>query len=336
MRAIALCLFLILPLWAKSYLLPSAEQQNISIEGIITHISVFQNRFFVGNATGQIEIFELDKSHKAHKIRTITLPMIKDYFGGERSPQVFYITTFDGQNLFVLSESSKGQKSILHINLAGEILPQTIYETPLSPKKILALDAKHLLVGYLSNEIGVFDLSARSFLYLSHPSTAGFSDMCLNKSLIFSTDESGVVNVLNVKNGNTLLRIDSINKDNNYQIASAHNKILTAGQDRQMAIYTFSPTPQFILQKAQAIKSDFLIYAVGISPNATLGAYSKNEQNDIGIVDLENLTEILTLKGSTSLINTLVFIDEHTLISGSDNQQLIIWNLKPYLTKEKK
>ncbi|TLD81767.1 WD40 repeat domain-containing protein [Helicobacter sp. MIT 05-5293] len=335
MRAIALCLFLILPLWAKSYILSSTEQQNIPIEGIITHISVFKNRFFVGNATGHIEIFELDISHKARKIRTITLPMIKDYFGDERAPQVFHITTFDGQNLFVLSESSKGKKSIVYINLAEEILPSIIYETPLSPKKILALDAKHLLVGFLSNEIGVFDLSTQSFLYLSHPSTAGFSDMSLNESFIFSTDESGVVNVLDVKNGNTLSRIDSINKDNNYQIASARDKILTAGQDRQMAIYTFKPTPHFSLQNAQAIKSDFLIYAVGISPNATLGAYSKNEQNDIGIVDLENLAEILTLKGSTSLINTLVFIDEYTLISGSDNQQLIIWHLKPHLTKDK-
>ena len=39
------------------------------------------------------------------------------------------------------------------------------------------------------------------------------------------------------------------------------------------------------------------------------------------------MEEQYTLKGTASLINSLVFYDENTLISGSDDKILIIWNL---------
>ena len=331
-----------LPLWAqygvnseltKPIVIESTNAQIIHTSAIITHISSFNNQIFVGNASGGIDVFSLDKSKRAHKTYSLTLPLVKDYFDNDFAPRVFDITTFDGKTLFVLSEASRGGKQILKISAMQEA--EVIYQTTTSPKRIIAFDKDKLVVGFLSNEIGLFDIKNANFIYMSHPSLAGFSDLCVNAPFIFSTDESGIVNVLNVSNGELLARLENINKDTNYQIASARDKILTAGADRQMGVYTFSTQPQNSTQKAQfslknaaSIKSHFLIYAVGISPQANFGAFSKNEQNDIGVIHLPTMREIYTLKGTTSLINSIIFYDEKTIISGSDDKSMIIWQLK--------
>lgn len=309
-------------------LLESKNAQNIQVEGIITHISTFANQIFVGNAGGGIDIFTIDTNKMAHKTSSLTLAPIKDYFGNTFAPRVFDITTFDGKTLFVLSEASHGGKQIL--KLSPKQKPEVIFHTPSSPKRIIALNDDKLVVGFLSNEVGIFDITHGKFEFITHPSQAGFSDLCLNAPFIFSTDESGIVHVISLANGEILKRLDKINKDNNYQIVSQKSTILTASVDRQMGIYTFevSQDSNFELKSATSIKSEFLIYAVGISPQAKLAAFSKNEQNDISIIDLQTLQEKYTLQGSTSLINSIIFYDETTLISGSDDKNFIIWQLK--------
>ena len=315
-------------LQAEPTKLTNKNAQIIQIDEILTHISTFENMIFVGNAGGKIDIFTL-QSKKAHKIQNLTLPPIQDYFGNSHAPRVYDITTFDGKTLFILAEGSKGTKQILELSLQSPQKITPILQTSTSPKRIVAFDKDKLIVGFLSNEIGLFDLKNKTFIYKAHPSLAGFSDLCVNPPFVFSTDESGIVNVIDIASGKILKRLDMINKDNNYQIVSAKNAILTASVDRQMAIYTFktdSNTP-FTLQNATKIESEFLIYSVGISPNGTLGAYSKNEQNDIAIIDLATKQELFTLKGATSLINTLIFYDEQTLIVGSDDKHFMIWHL---------
>ncbi|AAP76759.1 nitrate reductase [Helicobacter hepaticus] len=323
-----LCFFaLCLPLCAKALVIESKNAQIIHTNGIITHISTFGEHIFVGNAIGEIDVFKLDNSQKAHKIYSLTLPLIEDYFGNTHAPRVFDITTFDGKILFVLSEASRGAKEILKLSATQS--PQVIYNTHTAPKRIIAFEDNKLVVGFLSNEIGLFDIKSAQFVYITHPSLAGFSDLCVNAPFIFSTDESGIVNVIESSNGKVLSRLDKINKDNNYQIASAGDKILTASVDRQMGIYTFqsSPKTKFTLTNATSIKSTFLIYAVGISPDAMWAAFSKNEQNDISIIHLATQKEHFILKGSTSLINSLIFYDKNTLISGNDDKTFIIWKL---------
>lgn len=325
LRALAWILILALPLQAET----GAQAQVIHTGGILTHISVYKDMIFAGNAEGGIDIFTLS-SHKARKLLTLKLPPIQDYFGNTHLPRVYDIATFDGQTLFILSEASQGKRQILSLHIHNPHTIHTLLQTSTAPKRIIAYDNNKLVVGFLSNEIGLFDLQRAEFLYKIHPSLAGFSDMCVNAPYIFSTDESGAVSVIGLASGELLKRLDTINKDNNYNIVSARDTILTAGVDKQMAIYTFATDSNhtFTLQNATSIKSEFLIYAVGISPSGTLGAYSKNEQSDIGIIHLPTKRELLTLKGATSLANALIFYDERTLIVGSDDRYFTIWHIK--------
>lgn len=325
LRALAWILILALSLQAET----GARAQVLHTGGILTHISVYKDMIFAGNAEGGIDIFSLS-SHKARKLLTLKLPPIQDYFGNTHLPRVYDIATFDGETLFILSEGSQGTRQILSLHIHNPRKIHTLLQTNAAPKRIIAYGGNKLVVGFLSNEIGLFDLQSKAFVYKTHLSPAGFSDMCVNAPYIFSTDESGSVNVLDIASGALLKRLDTINKDNNYQIASARDTILTAGVDKQMAIYTFATDSHhtFTLRNATSIKSGFLIYAVGISPSGTLAAYSKNEQSDIGIIHLPTQRELLTLKGNSALANALIFYDERTLIVGSDERYFTIWHIK--------
>lgn len=317
---------------AKPIILDSKSAQIVHTDGIITHISIFADSIFVGNASGEIFVFTFDKDKKAHKSYSLTLPFVEDYFGNAYAPRVFDIATFDGKVLFVLSEASRGDKQILKIHLSDNVMPKSIWTTATSPKRIVAFGKNALIMGFLSNEIALFDIDKSQFIYTTQPSQAGFSDLCVNEPFIFSTDESGIVNVFAIHSGKLLARLDSINKDNNYHVVSNGNAILTAGVDKQVGIYTFDPAlaikGQFKLQDSTSIKSTFLVYAVGISPKAQLAGFSKNEQNDISIISLSTFEEKYILKGSASLINSILFYDDTHIITGSDDKHFIIWSLK--------
>ncbi len=313
-----------MPLLAEP--LAVSPSQIIHTNDIVTHISNFKNLIFVGNASGKIDVFKMDSNKKVHKTYSLTLPLIKDYFESYYSPRILDIATFDGQTLFVLSESSFGGRQILKMSNTQN--PQVIFDTKSLPKRIAAFDKDKLVIGFLSNEIGLFDINKSQFIYKTQPSQASFSDLCVNAPFIFSTDESGAISVINITNGTLTTRIDRVNKDNNYQVVSSLNKILTAGVDRKMGIYTFDAQKTFSLTDTKYIQSEFLIYAVGISPSANLAALSKNEQNDLGIIHLPTLEEKYVLQGSKSLINTIIFHDEKTVIADSSDKTFIIWILK--------
>ena len=195
-----LCLLaLSLPLCAKPLVIESKNAQTIHTNAIITHISAFDNYIFVGNTNGGIDVFSLDSNKKAFKAYSLTLPLIEDYFGNAFLPRVFDIATFDGKTLFVLSEASRGGKQILKLSTTQK--PEVIYHTTTPQKRIVAFDKNKLVIGFLSNEIGLFDITDKKFIYMSHPSLAGFSDLCVNTPFILSTDESGIVNVIHSANG---------------------------------------------------------------------------------------------------------------------------------------
>lgn len=318
-------------------ILERANAQNISHSEIITHISVNGNEIFVGDGNGGVAIYTLENTNKTRLLKAFKLPHIKDYFDNPQFPRVFDIVATN-EYLLILCESSRGGREILKImrknlrkSLNHTTIPrehiEVIFHTKGAPITIKPYQQNYLVIGFLSNEIALFDLTKKAFVYTIQPSLAGFSSLVVNEPYIFSTDESGIVTSINAHNGEILARLEAINKDNNYQIASSSNVILTAGVDKQVGIYYFTPKPSFSLLETNSIKSAFLVYAVGVSSDGKLGAYSKNEANDIGVVDLATLQEIHTLKGSKSLINALIFINHHTLLSSSDDKSFTIWHL---------
>ena len=97
--------------------------------------------------------------------------------------------------------------------------------------------------------------------------------------------------------------------------------ILCAGQDRRGIIFDTQS------KSYERFDGSFLIYAGALSPSGNLGAFAFNEQNDIVIFDLLTKAKKHTLKGQKSTLNTIVFVNEKELVSGSDDQFILIWRL---------
>lgn len=321
-------LLICLSLCAGATIKHKSSAQVIKTENIITTIRFLQNRLYVCNAQGGVEIFTLDSNKKAKKIKQITLPNIRDFLGESIAPKVFDIATSDGNTLYILAQASDAKAQIIALDSTSGA-QKVIFTSDLTPKRIIAKNKFELIVGFLSNEIGIFDTNKLDFTRRIQISSAGFSDLALSGNFIFSSDESGAISVIDSALQGKIASLDMINKDNNYQVAASSGVVLSAGQDRKMAIYRFADTnAKFNLKSAKFIESEFLIYAVGISPSGEFGAFVKNENNDISVVNLSSLTEIFMLSGATAALNSLVFINDDLLVSASDDKEFIVWNLK--------
>jgi len=53
-----------------------------------------------------------------------------------------------------------------------------------------------------------------------------------------------------------------------------------------------------------------------------------DEQNNISIYNRATKTKIAVLKGQKSTLNTILFKDENVLFSSSDDNTVMVWNLK--------
>ena len=63
--------------------------------------------------------------------------------------------------------------------------------------------------------------------------------------------------------------------------------ISAAGQDRRGALYRYSTG------RGDFIEGNFLIYATGLSPNASQVAFAMDEQNDISVYDVQSKAKIV-------------------------------------------
>ncbi|MCD4729994.1 MAG: hypothetical protein K8R74_05310, partial [Bacteroidales bacterium] len=66
---------------------------------------------------------------------------------------------------------------------------------------------------------------------------------------------------------------------------------------------------------------------VALSSNASKGAFTASEENDISVFNIGTRNELMKLKGHTSVITKMEFIGEHTLVSVADDHYLMIWKV---------
>lgn len=72
----------------------------------------------------------------------------------------------------------------------------------------------------------------------------------------------------------------------------------------------------------------FSLYAVPtLSPSAKRVAFPMDEANNIWVFETENKRNIALLKGQKSRLNTLIFKDEKTLFSASDDSRVNMWKI---------
>ena len=151
-------------------------------------------------------------------------------------------------------------------------------------------------------------------------STLGDIALSEDRSKVVMSDESGEIRLIDVKTSKTLKVFSSQNVDNVYHVAYAKGVIITAGQDRRVAVYQDG-------EKDYHIKSDFLVYCVGISPSAKTGVYSSGEQSNLQLFNTKTKEKTDILVGHSGIVNQIKFINEKELFSNERSPYVYYWRL---------
>ena len=297
-----------------------APVQEIVLSGTVKDMVLHEKELLIATDNGVVQVYD----HEAKVFtKTITLPEVKDFVGELIPPRIFSVDKM-GERYLLLSDSGKGG----YVNLWIHENNVTMQIIDASDKKA-AIKARfirkdQILLGYLSNEAALYDVKNKKELYRVQLSESKFSDFALNedKTQAVYACESGVLNVIDTQTGKVLKVLEGVNVDNVYKVDFKKNIVSGAGQDRRGSLY------DVVLNTGTYIEGSFLIYATGLSPSAKRVAFAMDEKNNISIYTRSSKSKIAELQGQKSTLNTILFKDENTVFSSSDDNTVMMWKLK--------
>ncbi len=297
-----------------------APRLSIEASGNVQNIVIQNNHIVAGTNAGTIDIYALSDGALVQKI---VFEKIKDFTGDDIVPKVFSVDVLEGtQTYLAVVQASSGARQLVMVEngVTRELIPAS---ANLFMNKAKFIDSQRILVALMSNELVLIESKGGKKIYQTQMNPSHFSDFALNesKSLVASSCESGEISIADVATGNIQTVLSGGNVDNVYKVDFKSQKILAAGQDRRGIVYTVST------KAYERFDGDFLIYAGALSPSAKLAAFAFNEKNDIVVFDLLSKSKLHTLKGQKSTLNTIVFVNEKELVSGSDDQFILVWRL---------
>jgi len=285
--------------------------------GIVNDFVVHENRIYIANDAGTVDVFDL-KTQKL--LEFIALEPITSRMGELTSPNILSVDYLNGKVLIV----SIGQDAYRNVWIYENYELKNIIneEKKLTIKEARFVNDERILLGTFASEILLHDLGENYNLYKRHVSQSTLGDITLSedKSKVIMSDESGEIRILDVKTSNTLKVYSSQNVDNVYHVAYANDVIITAGQDRRVAVYQEG-------KKDYHIKSDFLVYCVGIAPSGKTGIYSSGEQSDLQLFNTKTKEKLDRLVGHEGIVNQIKFINEKELFSNERNRYVYYWRL---------
>ena len=285
--------------------------------GLVNDFVVKNNIIYIANDAGTVDIFDL-KTRKI--INQIVLNPITSSRRQLLPPNILSVDYLNGKVLMVSTGLEAYKNVWIYENhqltkIIGEDKKLTI-------KEARFIDDEKIMLGNFSSEIILHDMGESYDLYKRHVTQSTLGDITLSedKSKVIMSDESGEIRVLDVKTSETLKVYSSQNVDNVYHVAYAKGVIITAGQDRRVAVYQDGV-------KDYHIKSDFLVYCVGITPSGKIGVYSSGEQSDLQLFNTKTKEKLDRLVGHEGIVNQIKFINEKELFSNERSPYVYYWRL---------
>ena len=293
---------------------------EIEAKGTVTDMVLYKDELIIGTDRGILQVY----NYKASQfIKTITLPKIVDFIGDTMSAKIYSVDKIESKYL-ILSNSGNSGYCNLSIYENNQTKHLITHKDKIIALKARFIDSNHILLGLLSNEVILYDIEAKKKLYLLSLGQSRFSDFALNedKSKAIFACESGVLTLIDTKNGNIIREFRGQNVDNVYSVDIKKDRVVGAGQDRRGSIYSLSN------DSGSYIEGSFLVYATALSPSANIVAFAMDEENRIYIYKPQTKEQIAILSGQKSRLSSIIFQDEQTLFSSSDDNTIMVWNIK--------
>ncbi len=290
---------------------------KINTSGAITDFIIDNPSIILSTDAGTIETYNIKTGKRSDFIQ---LPPIENFYGDIIPAKIHSIDKYAGKLLAITQSNSGFRNAIIFEN--GE--EQKIINADIDKmmiKKSRWINNNNILLGLLSNDLIIFEVTQRQIDCELNICPSAFSDFSLteDKQFVFTADESGIVHKIDLDRCEIKQDYSGINVDNIYQLVNKNGIVITAGKDRRVGVYNTITGNNFFLQK------NFLVYSVALNSIGSIGACSADEENNISIFMIANKRQIYVLKGHESLITKMAFIDDQTLVSAGDDQYLIIW-----------
>ena len=266
---------------------------------------------------GCIDIFDINTQKILNRI---VLPLLATTRGKLISANIISVDYLDGKVLIL----SIGQNSYRNVWIYENYeLKQIVDESKkLTIKEARFINKEQILFSTFGSEVILHDISEQYNVYKTHISQSTMGDMVLsaNKKEMILSDESGEVRLIDVETSKVLKNYKPQNLDNVYHVAYNNNVILTAGQDRRVGVYGARDEDYYL-------KSDFLVYCVGLSPNGEIGVYSSGEENHLQLFNTKNKKLGDVLVGHKTPISQIKFKNNNELYSVGSRNDIFYWRL---------
>ncbi len=315
MKIVLIVCYMAVALLSAENLKPSFSLQTSGNVQAMVHQN---NLLYAATSNGSVEIFNLLTKTL---VRSIKIPPIKDFMG-DTIPSKIYSLDVHNKKIVFISEGTRGYRN-LWIEENATVKKLIDVNRKWFMRKVMFVDETHLLIALLSNELILFDTAANKVVYNKQISASSFSDFMLSedKTTYATTDESGVVHVVETQTAAIIKRLEGQNLDKVYQLDYKQGVILTAGQDRRCVVYENDGSASYML-------FHFLLYSCALSPSASLSAVAYNEENDILIFKTHTKAKRYNLVGQNATLTQILFLDEGRVAASSESQTINFWILK--------
>ena len=290
---------------------------TLKTSGLVSDFVEDNGFLYVATDEGTVDVIDLVKQKIVRKIQLPDLLTIRD----ETIPaRVHCVDRSHGKTLLVSSGMSAYRN--IWIDNEGDLKKIIDEKKELMPKKVLFAGDNTLIMGSFGADVVLYDNNEDSKLYERQVSVSTMGDMALSndKKKMIISDESGNVMLIEVNSSKTLKTFSSEHVDNIYKVAYANDTIVTAGQDRRVGVYRNDGNSYHIM-------SDFLVYAVGLSPNGSTGVYASGLEHYLQLFDIQTKKKGDRLVGHFAIPNKIFFINETSVISSGDEAKIFFWKL---------
>ena len=286
----------------------------------ISKVAFNKKYLIVGLENGHILINDF-KTNK--KLSEITLPKIHDFMGNLMAMPIYSLDiSLNGENLLILTQGENATRILSIYNFKTKKI------TKYFQSKKLFMQARYInnneiFLALLSDEVLLYNLKTKKFLYDNQIGNYVFSTFALNenKTKAVIGDESGVAHIVNTQTGKKIEDLMGYNKNKTIALDFVKNYVINGSDDKRVAIYDINT-------KNMVYKMDdkFLPYAVALSPKLDKFALQYDENNNILVSTIYG-KPLFLLKGHQMPLINMKFLNENTIISYSPSE-IIIWKLK--------
>ncbi len=309
-----------LAFWLLPLLLFAVEIKpiaTIEVSGLVSDMAEENGYLYVATDNGSVDIVDL-ATQKI--VRQIHFAPILRSDGGYTPARIHAIDRYKGKTLMVTSAPNAYRNVWVERN--GTLSKVIDASRNLMPKHAFFDKAGKILLGGFGSEVTRYDTSD-SFVHYSRQvseSTLGGMALDAKREVAVMADESGSVAVMEINSSKVLQRLDREHVDNIYRVAYANGTLVTAGQDRRVGVYLPDGS-------SYHIKSDFLVYAVAISPSGKTALYSSGTEHTLQLFDTRTGKKGHQLTGHHATPGKILFVTEKAVISSGDEKVVYFWKL---------